>query len=231
MDQNREEVVLVGYQNWLEDVLLIGKKTEERILLIIALINSSSVEDPTESLTRIKNEWSQTWKKSHFFNENNYNNTLKNLLSKEISSELVFIYKKTVAPKTFPEKESIKKFISDLSKEDKSYIIKKKQDILIPLLFSSIDELALTQKKSISEKIYDNCRFWVVNKSVNWLYVIIFSLITLLLFYIVYLGWAEKPSINIELNVGEIIGGILAGAGVFLAGKAYAQKKIQRQDD
>lgn len=40
--------------------------------------------------------------------------------------------------------------------------------------------------------------------------------------YLVSLGWAEKPDVSIEFNVGEIIGGSLAGVGALLAAVAYA---------
>jgi hypothetical protein len=39
--------------------------------------------------------------------------------------------------------------------------------------------------------------------------------------YLVYRGWAEKPAVTIEFNVGEIIGGLLAGVGALMAGLAY----------
>jgi hypothetical protein len=63
--------------------------------------------------------------------------------------------------------------------------------------------------------------------TVNWLYGAIFLLISAVVAYVVYRGWAQKPTVNIEFNVGEIIGGILAGAGVLLAGGAYAVKTLR----
>jgi hypothetical protein len=35
-------------------------------------------------------------------------------------------------------------------------------------------------------------------------------------------GWAEKPDVSIEFNVGEIVGGSLVGVGALIAGVAYA---------
>ncbi len=39
---------------------------------------------------------------------------------------------------------------------------------------------------------------------------------------LVWQGWASQPEVSIQFNVGEIIGGVLAGAGVATAGIAYA---------
>lgn len=45
--------------------------------------------------------------------------------------------------------------------------------------------------------------------------------------YLVYRGWAEKPSVSIEYNVGEIIGGLLVGIGALMAGAAYAFRRLR----
>lgn len=43
--------------------------------------------------------------------------------------------------------------------------------------------------------------------------------------YLVYYGWAEAPSVAINYNVGEIIGGLLTGIGALMAGAAYAFRR------
>jgi hypothetical protein len=44
-------------------------------------------------------------------------------------------------------------------------------------------------------------------------------------------GFAQKPQVEIEFNVGELIGGFLAGAGAAAAGGAYAYKTIKELGD
>lgn len=43
--------------------------------------------------------------------------------------------------------------------------------------------------------------------------------------YLIHRGWAEKVSVSIDYNVGEIIGGLLVGIGVLVAGAAYALRR------
>lgn len=40
-----------------------------------------------------------------------------------------------------------------------------------------------------------------------------------------------KPQVNIEYNVGEIIGAILAGLGIAAAGTAYASKTLKEMNN
>jgi hypothetical protein len=49
--------------------------------------------------------------------------------------------------------------------------------------------------------------------------------------YIVSKGWTKKPEITIDYNVGEIIGGILAGGGIAVAGAAYAVKTLSSESE
>jgi hypothetical protein len=140
-----------------------------------------------------------------------------------------------------------------VSDEERGYINSKKNAVLYPMLKSSIDEIIAasidSETKSIRKQNRSWARKWQLLKKMssvrhkiksaigkkklaaNWLYVAIFGLISAVVGYIVYLGWAEKPTVNIEFNVGEIIGGILAGAGVLLAGGAYAAKTLREISD
>jgi hypothetical protein len=63
--------------------------------------------------------------------------------------------------------------------------------------------------------------------SVGWVYVGMFLFAIVVTGLLVWRGWAERPDVSIEYNVGEIIGGILAGAGVAAAGAAYALKTMR----
>ena len=135
--------------------------------------------------------------------------------------------------------------------KERDYLNSKKNAVLYPMLKSSIDELTVSSIGSETKSIRKQNRAWArkwqllkklfsvrrrikstigkKKSAVNWLYVAIFGLISVIVGYIVYLGWAEKPTVNIEFNVGEIIGGILAGAGVLLAGGAYAVKTLRER--
>ncbi len=58
----------------------------------------------------------------------------------------------------------------------------------------------------------------------------ILPLIAVILFvaFLVYRGWAEKPTVSIDFNVGEIIGGSLVGIGALIAGVTYAYRRTLR---
>lgn len=60
----------------------------------------------------------------------------------------------------------------------------------------------------------------------NWLYLVLLLIVVAFVGCVVWLGWADRPEVSIDFNVGEIIGGILAGAGALLAGGAYAAKAL-----
>lgn len=76
-------------------------------------------------------------------------------------------------------------------------------------------------KGKINNKIF-NC---------NWDYILIFGIIAFLIGYIIYLGWVNIPNVNIEINIGEIIGGILIGSGALFAGRAYAKRSKGNSPD
>jgi hypothetical protein len=55
-----------------------------------------------------------------------------------------------------------------------------------------------------------------------WLYIVILVIVVAGTAALVVYGWAEKPEVSIEYNVGEIIGGLFAGIGALIAAVAYA---------
>jgi hypothetical protein len=55
-----------------------------------------------------------------------------------------------------------------------------------------------------------------------WLYLLVLLLVVAATGSLVFYGWAEKPEVSIDYNVGEIIGGLLVGVGALVASTAYA---------
>jgi len=211
----RDSKLLSLYEDWLRSLLEELGPSQSRLLLI-CLMNSSSIDDPVKSLGGLKRD---------------AQNLMSSLIAKKQKSHVVLISRKeTKISSSSSSSVSDIGSINDLTDEEKKYINDQKQKILFPLFLEVFDEIA-ENSKGLLEKIYYNCRFWLKEKQINWPYVVVFFAVSFLVFYIVYAGWAEKPSINIEFNIGEIIGGILAGAGVFIAGKAYAQKTLLDRTD
>ena len=62
----------------------------------------------------------------------------------------------------------------------------------------------------------------------NWLYLIIFSVIVVVTGFIVAYGWAEKPTVSITYNVGDIISGLLVGISAVLASIFYIHSQDSR---
>jgi hypothetical protein len=62
----------------------------------------------------------------------------------------------------------------------------------------------------------------------NWLYLIIFSVIVVVTGFIVVYGWAEKPTVSITYNVGDVISGLLVGISAVLASIFYVHSKDSR---
>lgn len=58
------------------------------------------------------------------------------------------------------------------------------------------------------------------------IYVIVFVLAVVSTGLLVRYGWVTKPQVSIQYNVGEIIGGLLVGAGALAAGVAYALRSL-----
>ncbi|MFZ3018873.1 MAG: hypothetical protein WA056_10495 [Gallionella sp.] len=67
--------------------------------------------------------------------------------------------------------------------------------------------------------------FWDrLNSRVNLPYLVIFCLVIVLIGGLVLIGMTATMTVNVEFNVGEIIGGLLVGTGVAAAGVSYATK-------
>lgn len=60
------------------------------------------------------------------------------------------------------------------------------------------------------------------------LYIVPLIVVVIFVAFLVYRGWAEQPEISIVFNVGEIIGGSLAGLGALIAGVTYAYRRTRR---
>ena len=58
------------------------------------------------------------------------------------------------------------------------------------------------------------------------IYAIVFGLAIVSTVLLVRYGWVTKPQVSIEYNGGEIIGGLLVGAGALAAGVAYALRSL-----
>ncbi len=95
----------------------------------------------------------------------------------------------------------------------------EKYEVLLPLFYENLNKLSCDiddkTQKDMTTKWYNN---------LNWIFFIVFVLVLVFVGYIVFKGWATKPTVNIDFNVGEIIGGTLIGSGALLAGRAYANK-------
>jgi polyhydroxyalkanoate synthesis regulator phasin len=60
------------------------------------------------------------------------------------------------------------------------------------------------------------------------LYLIIFAVLVLVTGFLVAYGWAEKPTVSITYNVGDIIGGLLVGIAAVLASIFYVRSRDSR---
>ena len=57
----------------------------------------------------------------------------------------------------------------------------------------------------------------------DWLYLVIFGTAALFTVMLVARGWAQKPTVSIDFNVGDIIGGLLVGVAAVFASLSYAR--------
>ena len=55
------------------------------------------------------------------------------------------------------------------------------------------------------------------------MYPVIFGIVTLIICILVANQWADTPTVAIEFNVGEIIGGLLVGISAVFASLTYAR--------
>lgn len=72
------------------------------------------------------------------------------------------------------------------------------------------------------KELYDIRKGHKRRLTTKWVYASLIVTIGVLTAVIVWFGWAQKPEITIQYDVGTIIGGILVGAGATIAGTAYA---------
>lgn len=68
-----------------------------------------------------------------------------------------------------------------------------------------------------------------ITAPINIPYLMITILSVSILVILILAGLFTEISLNIEVNIGEIIGGILAGTGVAVAGISYANKKPENK--
>ena len=57
------------------------------------------------------------------------------------------------------------------------------------------------------------------------LYAVFLLVVVVAIGLLVWTGWANKPDVSIDFNVGEIIGGLLVGIATMIAGLAYARRQ------
>ena len=55
----------------------------------------------------------------------------------------------------------------------------------------------------------------------NWIYLVAIGLVVAFVAALVSKGWAQTPSVSIEFNVGDIIGGVLVGIAALFAAHSY----------
>ena len=63
----------------------------------------------------------------------------------------------------------------------------------------------------------------------KWIYVPVLCLVVVFISFLVWRGWAEKPEVSIQFNVGEIIGGVLIGLSAILAAITYHTTKRREE--
>jgi hypothetical protein len=97
--------------------------------------------------------------------------------------------------------------------------------------FDELCEFAVTGKKIMEDRIkkLENRIKTLEEKTkplkTNWLYIVIFGITAVFTFLLVAHGWAEKPTVTIDFNVGEIIGGLLVGIASVFAALSYARRR------
>jgi hypothetical protein len=64
----------------------------------------------------------------------------------------------------------------------------------------------------------------------NTLYLLVIFVFIVVLAPLVWLGYASKPTINVEFNIGEIIGGLLIGVSAVSASFTYARKNTVKNE-
>ena len=82
-------------------------------------------------------------------------------------------------------------------------------------------------------KPLDAVTFWDrLNSRVNLPYLVILCLAVVMIGGLVFIGLTATMTVNVEFNIGEIIGSLLVGTGVAAAGVSYATRnKDENQSD
>lgn len=70
-----------------------------------------------------------------------------------------------------------------------------------------------------------------LNSRVNLPYLVILCLAVVLVGGLVVLGFTAKMAVNVDFNVGELIGGLLVGTGAAAAGISYATRNHESGDN
>lgn len=128
-----------------------------------------------------------------------------------------------------------------LSEEQLTSLWRDRWSVLGPLFDESIDAVVthhvdqarknfeLAQPAEIQElrlklQRHETSRGSQNRRLINRAYVVALVAIVVLVGIAVRKGWSQSPEVTVDFNVGEIIGGILVGAGAMTAGAAYALK-------
>jgi hypothetical protein len=103
---------------------------------------------------------------------------------------------------------------------------------LVPTLFTRVDgcegQLREFEKKLNDLEQRSTSRSRAEAREKIWYFLPLAAVIAFTI-YVVSQGWADKPSVSITYNVGEIIGGTLVGVGALIAGSAYAFRRVRRE--
>ncbi len=129
-----------------------------------------------------------------------------------------------------------------LSAEELASLWQARWTILGPLFDQSVDDLAkhrvdqarkqfeLAQPAEIRELRNKAQSDSEARRLVNRAYLVALVTVLVLVGLAVWSGWSQKPEVTVDFNVGEIIGGVLVGAGAMTAGAAYALRSTGRRE-
>lgn len=129
----------------------------------------------------------------------------------------------------------------ELTEQEQSALWEARWKVLGPLFDESVNavgalradqarkDLALAQPAEMLElrkKVQNSEAPRLVNRA----YLAALVTIVVLVGLAIWRGWSEKPEVKVEFNVGEIIAGVLVGAGAMTAGAAYALRRPERRE-
>ncbi|MCU1268179.1 MAG: hypothetical protein JWM21_4497 [Acidobacteria bacterium] len=135
----------------------------------------------------------------------------------------------------------------DMSEKEASRLWSKRWKVVAPLFDEYLTELLTKRVNEAREGFYlsqpaeiQELRRKVQNfessipsqprRLVNRAYLVTLLAIIAILGVAVWRGWSQRPEVTVDFNVGEIIGGILVGAGALTAGTAYALRSVGRRE-